>query len=142
EDAKADVWFVVIPDEIYKYCRPQSSLPKELVITRKTTTRGNAHKMLKQGTSLFPDINIANEPYKYDAHFHNQLKARLLGKSIPTQILREGTIDWKNNLTSDNRYIRDFSKIEGHLAWSISTAAFYKTGGRPWKLADIREKVC
>lgn len=109
---------------------------------KKTTSKGSANKMLKQGASLFPEIDNENEPYKYDAHFHNQLKARLLGKAIATQIIRESTIDWKNTLTSDGRYIRDFSKIEGHLAWSISTAAFYKTGGRPWKLADIREKVC
>lgn len=35
-----------------------------------------------------------------------------------------------------------FRKIKGHLAWSLATASFYKAGGRPWKLADIRKGVC
>jgi len=28
------------------------------------------------------------------------------------------------------------------VAWNLSTAVFYKAGGRPWKLANIREGVC
>ena len=143
EDAKADVWFVIIPDEIYRYCRPNSVMPKELVEFKRKTKKSTAKKMLKTGMkSLFEDVNQQNEPYKHDAHFHHQLKARLLHKAIPTQILRESTIDWRNFKKSNGMYMRDFSKIEGHLAWSLSTAAFYKTGGRPWKLADIREGVC
>jgi hypothetical protein len=143
EDAKADVWFVIIPDEIYKYCRPKSTLPDELVTINRKTRKSAAQKMLKTQTpSIFGFINEENEPFKYDAHFHHQLKARLLHKAIPTQILRESTIDWRNHKKSNGLYYRDFSKIEGHLAWSLSTAAFYKTGGRPWKLADIREGVC
>ena len=27
-------------------------------------------------------------------------------------------------------------------AWTISTAAYYKAGGKPWKLGDIRPGVC
>ncbi len=143
EDARADVWFVIIPDEIYSYCRPNSSLPKELIEVKRKTKKSTAKKMLKTGmSSLFENINEENEPFKHDAHFHHQLKARLLHKAIPTQIIRESTIDWRNFKKSNGMYLRDFSKIEGHLAWSLSTAAFYKTGGRPWKLADIREGVC
>lgn len=143
EDAKADVWFVIIPDVIYQYCRPNSSLPKELVEVKRKTKKSSAQKMLKTGApSMFDFVNQENEPFKYDAHFHHQLKARLLHKAIPTQILRESTIDWRNCKKSNGMYLRDFSKIEGHLAWSLSTAAFYKTGGRPWKLSDIREGVC
>lgn len=46
EDAKADVWFVIIPDEIYQYCRPKSSLPRELVVTKKKITKHAAMKEL------------------------------------------------------------------------------------------------
>jgi hypothetical protein len=28
------------------------------------------------------------------------------------------------------------------IAWHLSTAAFYKAGGRPWKVAGVREGVC
>jgi hypothetical protein len=141
DDASADVWFVIIPDEVYQYCRPNSTLNKELVVTKKTTTKTRAKKFISE-PSLFAQDNEDSEPYKYEANFHNQLKARLLPYSIPTQILRESTLAPNEYLNGFGFPKRDFSKIAGHLAWTISTAAFYKTGGRPWKLADIREGVC
>jgi len=98
---------------------------------------------------LFEEINIelkAKEKeavsYNYDAQFHDQLKARLLEHTIPTQILRESTLAWRDFKNKFDKPIRNFSKIEGHLAWTISTAAFYKAGGKPWKLSDIRNGVC
>ena len=59
-----------------------------------------------------------------------------------TQILRESTLDWRNYVRSDGKPIRDFSRIEGHLAWTLSTAAYYKAGGKPWQLSDVRPGVC
>jgi hypothetical protein len=141
EDATADVWFVIMPDEVYQYCRPNSSIKKELVVTKKTTNKTRAKKFISE-PSLFEQDNVESEPFKYEANFHNQLKARLLLHSIPTQILRESTLAPNEYLNPFGFPKRDFSKITGHLAWTISTAAFYKTGGRPWKLADIREGVC
>lgn len=141
EDASADLWFIIIPDEVYQYCRPNSSLKKELIVNKKTTTKSRAKKFIAE-PSLFEQDNLESEPFKYDANFHNQLKARLLPHSIPTQIIRESTIAPDEYLNAFGYPKRDLSKILGHVAWSISTAAFYKTGGRPWKLADIREGVC
>ena len=141
DDTAADVWFVIIPDEVYQYCRPNSSLNKELIVTKKATTKTRAKKFISE-PSLFEQDNVESEPFKYEANFHNQLKARLLPYSIPTQIFRESTLAPNEYLNGFGYPKRDFSKIFGHLAWTISTAAFYKTGGRPWKLADIREGVC
>ena len=99
--------------------------------------------------SLFEDYNLLNKKreeevlsYDYDAQFHDQLKARLLEYTIPTQIIRESTLAWRDFKNKFGTPLRDFSKIEGHLAWTISTAAFYKAGGKPWKLSDIRGGVC
>lgn len=142
EDVAADVWFVVLPDDVYQYCRPNSKLSKELVIMPKKINKDTAKKRLKSPSLIFTDDNEEAEPYRYTANFRNQLKARLLPYSITTQIFRESTLAPYENLNHFGLPKRDFSKITGHLAWSISTAAFYKTGGRPWKLADIREKVC
>jgi len=141
EDSSADMWFIVLPDEVYQYCRPNAPLEKELVVTPRTIGKARAKKLL-HSPSLFAEENVDAEPYGYDANFHNQLKARLLSSSVATQIFRESTLAPEEFLNALGRPKRDFSKIRGHLAWSISTAAFYKTGGRPWKLSDIREKVC
>lgn len=141
DDAFADLWFIIIPDEVYQYCRPNSSIKKELVTTKKTLTKSRAKKLLVE-QSLFQEDNVAADVYRYEANFHHQLKARLLANSIPTQIIRESTLAPEEYLNQFGFPKRDFSKIAGHLAWTISTTAFYKTGGRPWKLADIREGVC
>ena len=148
EDEKVDVWFVIVPDVIYKFCRPESTLPKELVVSESVIIRNKA-KSFNYMPSLFEDYNLLNKKreeevlsYDYDAQFHDQLKARLLEYTIPTQIIRESTLAWRDFKNKFGTPLRDFSKIEGHLAWTISTAAFYKAGGKPWKLSDIRGGVC
>lgn len=148
EDEKVDVWFVIVPDEIYKYCRPESTLPKELISTKSVIKKAKA-KNFVYTPSFFEDYNELNKQreqeaisYDYDAQFHDQLKARLLEYTLPTQILRESTLAWRDFKNKFGAPIRDFSKIEGHLAWTLSTASFYKAGGKPWKLSDIRSGVC
>lgn len=148
EEERVDVWFVIVPDEIYQYCRPKSILKKDLVQTKSLLSKGKA-KTFQYTPMLFEEFDIEERAkaeeakvYNYDAQFHDQLKARLLPYTIPTQILRESTLDWRNFKNSFGAPKRNFSKIEGHLAWTISTAVYYKAGGKPWKLSDIRSGVC
>jgi len=136
-----NLWLVVIPDTVYESCRPQSTIKKEQVVTKKVITKGQAKKLLAQ-PELFEELNKAAQPFAFEANFHNQLKARLLKHTLPTQIIRESTLAPQDYLNPFGQPKRDFSKIRAHMAWSISTAAFYKTGGKPWKLADIRKGVC
>lgn len=148
EDEKVDVWFVVVPDEIYQYCRPNSVLPKDLVQRKSLLTKSTAKKIsfqlgfFENKEQEIEEKVIESKTYNYDAQFHDQLKARLLEHTIPTQILRESTLAWRDFKNKFGAPKRDFSKIEGHLAWTVSTAAFYKAGGKPWKLSDIRSGVC
>ncbi|MES2773886.1 MAG: hypothetical protein V4722_06860 [Bacteroidota bacterium] len=141
DDGTADLWFIVMPDEVYQHCRPNSTIKPDLIVTKKTISKSTAKKFLA-APSFFDEINVAAEPFKYDADFHNQLKARLLPYAMPTQLVRESTLAPHEYLNGFGQPKRDFSKIAGHLAWTLSTAAFYKTGGRPWKLHNIRPGVC
>jgi hypothetical protein len=148
DEQRVDIWFVVVPEEVFKYCRPNSVLPKELIKTRSLITKSKAKDFVYM-PSLFKEIDREDriikaqaDTYNFDAQFHDQLKARLLPYTIPTQILRESTLAWRDNKNSFDKPIRDFSKIEGHIAWTVSTAVYYKAGGKPWKLSDIREGVC
>lgn len=147
-DKKIDIWFIIVPDIIYQYCKPQSVLPSNLVRNPSLLNKTNASKFNYE-PSFFEDMNAEGKikqeeafSYNYDAQFHDQLKARLLPYTIPTQIIRESTLDWRNHVNTFGQFLRDFSKIEGHLAWTLSTAVFYKAGGKPWVLSDIREGVC
>jgi hypothetical protein len=147
-DENIDVWFIVIPDIIYQYCRPLSVLPTDLVQTSSLISKKKASNF-EFYPSFFDNMNIEEHKkeeealsYHYDAHFRNQLKARLLQYAIPTQVIRESTLDWRNYLNNFGEPKHDYSKIEGHIAWTLSTAVFYKAGGKPWKLSDIRKGVC
>lgn len=141
EEGAADVWFVVVPDEVYQYCRPQSVV--EPAVRRKAATAmspGLARRILSS-PSLFADMNQDAQPYGFEPNFHNQLKAVLLSAHVPTQIVRESTLAPDEFVDAHGRATRGLGKAS-EIAWNICTTAYYKTGARPWKTADIREGVC
>jgi hypothetical protein len=142
EDAKVDVWCVVIPEYVYQNCRPKSTIAAEKrTESEEGMTKGRA-KALTQTPSLFAEENEAAEPYRYELNFRHQLKARLLLHDAPTQIIRETTIAHRDFLNKWGTPTRAIDGMESAIAWTISTAAFYKAGGRPWKLGAGREGVC
>lgn len=141
EEPKVDIWFVVIPDKVYKYCRPQSHVEADLQIEAKSRMPVKYAQSLQSWPSLYQEENIAAVAYQYKVDFHNQLKARLLGNDTPIQIMRESTIAPHDFMDSFGNPIRALEPPSA-IAWNLTTAVFYKTGGRPWKIGSIREGVC
>lgn len=142
EDTKVDLWFVVIPDEVKRYCRPMSSVETGLQIVAQSKLPVAYAKSLQSFPSLFEEHNIAAVPYAYEVNFHNQLKARLLEYDAPIQILQESTIAHREFLNKFGVPNRNLEELESAIAWNIATTAFYKAGGRPWKIGSIRDGVC
>jgi hypothetical protein len=143
EDASVDVWFVVIPDEIYRYGRPKSVVPKdEAERSRLAISRRRATEILSGAPSLFPDENDAAETFLFEPNFHHQLKARMLdADGVVLQIIRESTISGLMSRELDNpnrRRMQDAASI----AWNLSTTLYFKGGGHPWRLANVRPRVC
>ncbi|MBN1545888.1 MAG: hypothetical protein JW902_04440 [Syntrophaceae bacterium] len=140
EEAHVDLWFVVIPEEIYYYGRPKSAVPIDLRIASDIGMNQKTARRLQNEPSLFTEINEAAETYKYELHFHNQLKARLLDSKAVVQVVRE------TSLTPEDFELngRPLRKVQdpATLAWNLTTTCFFKASGRPWKLADIRDGVC
>lgn len=139
EEEKVDLWFVVIPDDVYRYCRPQSQIEKELVTKVETWLNPKKAAYLRVNPSMFSEDNEEAIPYQYAAHFHNQLKAQLLSCNLPIQILRQSTISW---LSVGAEMLARRMDCRSTIAWNIATAVFYKTVGRPWKLSNVRKGVC
>jgi hypothetical protein len=142
EDAKVDIWFVVVPDDVYRYCRPRSFLEVALRLEAEGKMRAGYAQTLQAEPSLFPQENIDAIPYHYEVNFHNQLKARLLRHDALTQIIRESTIAHTEILNKFGRPTRNLDPLQSAIAWHLSNAAFYKAGGPPWKIGSIREGVC
>jgi hypothetical protein len=142
EDVTVDVWFVIVPDEIYKYGRPLSVVPRdEMVPSRLSVSRRHASAILSGAPSLFAEENIEAQTYLFEPNFHHQLKARLLDNdSVVLQILRESTLNGllRRPQETAGRRLQDAASI----AWNLSTALFFKGGGHPWKVASARPRVC
>jgi hypothetical protein len=134
-------WFVVIPEEVYKLGRPLSIVPApERVQGAVRMTKDEALRLEEEPT-LFNIEEAEAEVYKYATHFRRQLKARLLNDKVVTQIVRETTLapgDFLKSNGQPKRRLEDPATI----AWKLSTGAYYKDGGRPWQLADVRRGVC
>lgn len=137
EDFPVTLWFVVIPDDVYKYGRPKSRIPR----SKENINIGIKNKLSRTMPMLFPEDQKLQEAYKYEVNFHNQLKARLLDEKIITQIIKESTISYRE-IYKTQRQIQSAEKFDSSKAWSISTALYYKCGGLPWKLGNVREGVC
>lgn len=138
ENLPISVWFVAIPNEIYQYGRPQSRIPSE---ENNVNTHLNSYEQNSSVIMLFDDLNNQKEAYDFEVNFHNQLKAKLLSEKVVTQIIRENTIAFEKIWTDQEKvdYERMFDTAK---AWNISTTLYYKSGGIPWKLGEVRKNVC
>lgn len=199
DDIDVDIWFVVIPDEIFLYGRPASRVPTSMVVaTPGAMGRKVARRFTSDSPSLFPEDNSEAKVYDHHLDFHHQLKARLLDVRAITQVMRESSLatitvasalevpalipetvgdareeyDFDDlnvetdasDVTEDeildateddqtqdtliagapviystmNRHMQDRASV----AWNLSTTAFFKSGGRPWRIANARPEVC
>lgn len=141
EEEKVDIWFVIVTEDVHKYCRPNSFVEAALKVKASNVMKPKTAKNYQVYPSMFEDDNVAARPYHFDLNFHNQLKARLLQHSVLTQVLRESTLapnDFLNPFGRPKRSVDDPSTI----AWNICSAIYYKVGGRPWKIGSIRDGVC
>ena len=137
EEKQIDLWYIVIPLNIWRLCRPKSE-SKGATISKEQVKNFNLGQR-----SLFPDEDAQIESfvkmYESDSDFHDQMKARILSEkiTIPIQIMIEETLllkDKKRNIFSDN--------MKSHFMWTQSTSTYYKLGNLPWKLHNIRKGVC
>ena len=134
------VWFVVIPESVYELGRPQSSVKKSQRVDGTVMISQRRARQQVQPT-LFGDDEREAEVYQYATHFRRQLKARLLKEKIVTQIVRKTTLtpeEFRRDNGMPVRRVEDAATI----AWKLGTGAYYKAGGKPWQLSDVRPGVC
>lgn len=140
EDSAVDLWFVVVPEEVYKYGRPQSKVPGSIAENSPALMNAKLAKKLGSEPSLFEEDNEIAELYHYELNFHNQLKARLLDTKVVVQVVRETTLA-PEMFTENGRKTRRLQD-KASVAWNLCTTAYFKASGRPWRLANIRPGVC
>ena len=134
-------WYVVVPEFVHELGRQQSSVPKAERVDGKVKISERDAKKLTTQPTLFGLDEAEADVYLYEKDFRRQLKARLLEHRIVTQIVRESTLvpgDFLKSNGEPKRRVEDPATI----AWKLSSGSYYKSGGRPWQLADVRPGVC
>jgi hypothetical protein len=139
EELAIDIWFIVIPEDIYLYGRPNSQIPSS-ILNVNVGLKKRERESIQQNLFFQDEINELKKAYQYEVNFHNQLKARLLQYKIITQIVRESKFAYEDYLPAFK--IESEKKLDTDKAWNIATSLYYKLGGLPWKLGDIRDGVC
>ena len=135
-------WYVVIPEFIYELGRPRSTVPVVDRVAGKITLPEKKVAALATQPTLFGQDEAEAEVYKYAKNFRRQLKARLLDHQIVTQIVRETTLTPHEFLKANQRDQKRRVEDPATIAWKLGTASYYKSGGRPWQLANVRPSVC
>ena len=92
EEARPQLWFAVLPEEVFKYGRPKSVVPRNQREKSTSAIGKRAAKSILRNGSMFVEEMEAAAIYEYELNFHNQLKARLLDTGEVIQVVRETTL--------------------------------------------------
>jgi hypothetical protein len=139
EDCDINLWFIVVPRELYVACKPKSwgrDLGKGTQSFVNETKAGQFSMEFEEYPNYLETITKINDS---SSDFHHLIKARLLQEKIksPIQIFVESTLNFKDKM---NKKVGD--DMKAHIAWTTSTSIYYKLGKSPWKLNDVRDGVC
>ena len=132
-DARVGVVICVVPDEIFANCRTQSHV--EDPIGDAVSTQVRASRRAGQ-LELFDEVRL--DQYHLSPDFRRQMKARAMKYDVPIQIVRESTLLLSDEHTWGERNLTPVSD----RMWNLSTTLYYKGGGKPWRLAAARPRVC
>jgi hypothetical protein len=92
EEARPKLWFAILPEEVFRYGRPKSVVPRELREKSSTTVSRKYAKSVIDYGSLFAEDVEGAAIYQNELNFHDQLKARLLDTRQVIQVVRETTL--------------------------------------------------
>ena len=140
-EAPPTMWFVVIPEDVHRFGRPKSNVPRAERVQGDARLSRRAGRFVLETGSLFQEEVDAAEIYRFELNFHHQLKAKLLSEKAVIQIVRETTLTPDEFVDDKGRQTRS-TQDPATVAWNLCTTAFFKSSGKPWRHAEVRSGVC
>lgn len=154
-DARPALAVCIVPNEVYKNCRPNSWVP---VGDRSDTVRTKDEiKFLRRAiddqktgqsrmfddedthfAAVFEQVDDFEKAHSFSSDFRRQLKGRMMAHELPIQIIKESTLDITPQVRNGEPGVNPLSD----RLWNFGTAVFYKCGAKPWKTPWAREGVC
>ncbi|MFQ5834145.1 MAG: RNA-binding domain-containing protein [Candidatus Thorarchaeota archaeon] len=126
EDSRPDLILCIIPKKINDYCG----------ITEKTRKAKRRRKDGERNQTLLTEFGVEDpNPRSFD--LRNAVKGQIMEYGIPIQFLQEekatAVLDYKKP-----------SRIQepATFSWNIGTAMYYKSDGKPWRLAKLEKGTC
>lgn len=132
-DVNIGVAICVVPEVVWENCRPKSTVSNPV-------DEGISSKQKKSRKAGQIEMFASFDPNQYwhSPDFRRQLKARSMKYRIPVQIIRETTLRLNDN---NEKFGRQLTPLSDRM-WNLSTALYYKCGGKPWRLVSARDGVC
>jgi hypothetical protein len=115
---------------VWVTCRPESRI-KEGVGRKPSAQEIDVRRRQPNLFGLYEP-----EQYELSVDFRRQLKARAMEFPAALQLVRESTIGVGSAAAARNL------TPKSDCAWNLMTTFYYKSGGKPWRLATARAGVC
>lgn len=138
---------MVVPDEVYDNCRPQSSVADKSDEPRSGEERKYLNTVLKDHgrgqMRMFDDEALLAEDtdlekFGMSPDFRRQIKARVMRYDMPIQIIKESTLTVSDKVRKGEPGDNPLSD----RLWNFATGLYYKSGRKPWKTPWARDGVC
>jgi len=142
-DPHPNVIICCIPQSVIDYCTVRTTRAGEIKRRKKSKVERKAEKDVLSGQRLLfqemdPTLGIEGEE---DAHqnLRRGLKAEAMQFGIPTQLV------WPRTLRLSDLPVKPNEPAAEDIAtraWNFTTALYHKSGGSPWRLAEIDSRIC
>lgn len=111
-----DIVFITLPIELLRMCRPAGQIGLRITLANRRFS-----------------TSPTDEQIKGDYDFHNIIKVMGMKHHLPSQFVLPTTLDLERKL-----FVQDLAT----RAWNLTVAAYYKSKGVPWKLAELEAGTC
>ncbi|MDH2901862.1 MAG: hypothetical protein PXY39_12915 [archaeon] len=143
EDDTPHVIVCALPHDIEEFCGISEKTrgakrPKFTALERIRADLKAQHQGFLEAWGIGLEEELREEE-DLDLDFHNALKGKIMEFGIPVQVLRESSLRGMLHFGEPGVKV---TQEPATFAWNLATELYYKSNGKPWRLAKLRQDTC